>query len=107
MHSGNVDAEAVLAGLTDSDSLAVPTLLGTELTISNGPDGLMIGDAMITVTDILADNGVIHQIDAVLLPPPATVVDVIAATPELSSLATAVAWSACSPVISPAFAAPF
>ena len=69
VHSGNVDAEAVLAGLADSDSLAVPTLLGTELTITNGPDGLMIDNAMITVTDIFADNGVIHQIDAVLLPP--------------------------------------
>ena len=29
----------------------------------------MIDNAMITVTDIFADNGVIHQIDAVLLPP--------------------------------------
>ena len=31
----------------------------------------MVDDAMVTATDILASNGVIHVIDSVILPPPA------------------------------------
>ena len=44
------------------------------------PTGVYIDGAMVTVADILADNGVVHVIDAVLIPqPPAgnSVYDVI------------------------------
>jgi hypothetical protein len=38
-------------------------------------DGVFINDAKVTVADIEADNGVVHVIDAVLLPPPSSSTD--------------------------------
>ena len=52
------------------------------------------GMAKVTTTDIAADNGVIHVIDAVLLPPsipfPGTLVDALKASPTFSTLVSAV-----------------
>ncbi|GAB4455471.1 MAG: hypothetical protein Kow0031_37140 [Anaerolineae bacterium] len=46
------------------------TLLGEAVTITVGDDGsVMVNDATVVITDIEASNGVIHVIDAVLLPP--------------------------------------
>jgi uncharacterized surface protein with fasciclin (FAS1) repeats len=44
------------------------TLEGASLTITKADGGVMIGNAHIIKTDIPASNGVIHVIDAVLLP---------------------------------------
>ena len=71
---------AAAAFSTDlSDGQSIPTLLGEEVTVTVNQNGVMINNAMVTVADIAADNGVVHVIDAVLLPPPAetTVVDII------------------------------
>ncbi len=51
-----------------SDGMMVTTLNGTELTVAIDENGVMIDNAMITVADIEADNGVVHVIDAVLIP---------------------------------------
>ena len=59
------------------DSLTALTLVGTEVEMANGDnaaialDGndLWIAGAKISITDIPATNGVIHVVDAVLLPP--------------------------------------
>ena len=47
----------------------VTTLQGTDLTVTINSTGVYIDNAMVTVADIVADNGVVHVIDAVLLPP--------------------------------------
>ena len=48
----------------------IPTAQGTDLSVTAGDDGsVMINDANVVITDIQADNGVIHVIDAVLMPP--------------------------------------
>ena len=46
---------------------AVRTLQGTDLMVST-MGGVKVNDSNVTATDIVADNGVIHVIDSVLLP---------------------------------------
>jgi uncharacterized surface protein with fasciclin (FAS1) repeats len=47
----------------------VDTLSGDKIALSLDGSSLYINDAMVTAVDIEASNGVIHVIDAVLLPP--------------------------------------
>ena len=51
-----------------SNNQVVTTLLGTDVTVTINSSGVYIDNAMVTVADIVADNGVVHVIDAVLLP---------------------------------------
>ena len=57
---GTVMAKDVKAG-------KVKTVQGSELTIATS-GGVMVNNAKVTATDIVADNGVIHVIDTVLIP---------------------------------------
>jgi uncharacterized surface protein with fasciclin (FAS1) repeats len=50
------------------DGMMVETVQGSMLTVDLS-DGAKIGDATIVATDLEAGNGVVHVIDAVLLPP--------------------------------------
>jgi uncharacterized surface protein with fasciclin (FAS1) repeats len=52
-----------------SDGMKATTLLGEDITISFREDGIYINDAKVTIADIEADNGVVHVIDAIILPP--------------------------------------
>ncbi len=62
---GAVFAETVVT----LDGASVPTLQGEELTITVNDDGVFLNDTVQVVqTDIAASNGVIHVIDAVLVP---------------------------------------
>jgi uncharacterized surface protein with fasciclin (FAS1) repeats len=58
---GTVMAKDVKAG-------KVKTVQGSELTVST-TGGVMVDKAKVVKTDIVADNGVIHVIDSVVLPP--------------------------------------
>ncbi|RZL40108.1 MAG: fasciclin domain-containing protein [Rubrivivax sp.] len=57
---GKVMAKDVKAG-------KVKTVQGSELTITT-MGGVMVDNAKVTTTDIVADNGVIHVIDTVVMP---------------------------------------
>ena len=57
---GEVMAADVKAG-------KVKTVQGSELTVTTA-GGAMVDGAHITATDIVADNGVIHVIDSVIMP---------------------------------------
>ena len=57
---GKVMAASVKAG-------KVKTVQGSELTITTDK-GVMVDGAKVTATDIVADNGVIHVIDSVIMP---------------------------------------
>lgn len=51
-----------------SNAQVVTTLLGDDVTVTINSSGVYIDNAQVTVADIVADNGVVHVIDAVLLP---------------------------------------
>ncbi|MCB2134099.1 MAG: fasciclin domain-containing protein, partial [Rhodobacteraceae bacterium] len=51
-----------------SDGMQAATVNGAEVTITTA-DGAKVNGANITGADIEASNGVIHVIDAVILPP--------------------------------------
>jgi uncharacterized surface protein with fasciclin (FAS1) repeats len=55
-----------------SDGQVIPTLLAKDVTVTINGDGVFINGAKVTVADIAADNGVVHVIDAVLIPPVTT-----------------------------------
>jgi uncharacterized surface protein with fasciclin (FAS1) repeats len=53
----------------DVKSGTVKTAGGTDLNIVAEGGNVMVGDAKVIKTDVMAKNGVIHQIDTVILPP--------------------------------------
>jgi uncharacterized surface protein with fasciclin (FAS1) repeats len=57
---GKVMAKDVKAG-------KVKTVQGSDLTVATA-GGVMVDGAKVTTTDIVADNGVIHVIDSVVIP---------------------------------------
>ena len=68
-----VAGQVLAADVTDGD---VPTVEGQTVALSTA-DGVTVNGAKVIQADVMADNGVIHVIDAVILPPdvdPATLV---------------------------------
>jgi uncharacterized surface protein with fasciclin (FAS1) repeats len=61
-----------MLGDVRSDDLAeideAPTVEGSVIVIKRADGKIHINDALVTQMDILADNGVIHKIDTVLMP---------------------------------------
>ncbi|MCS7264644.1 MAG: fasciclin domain-containing protein [Armatimonadetes bacterium] len=51
------------------DGAKVPTLSGESITVTFKGDDVFVDGAKVVSVDIEADNGVIHVIDAVILPP--------------------------------------
>lgn len=68
----NVLLYHVLSGVAESGSLSdgqrFATLQGTNVTVTINGDGAFINNAKVTVADIHTDNGVVHVIDAVMVP---------------------------------------
>ena len=63
--SGEVDAAAAVASV----GTTVEMVNGDEIGLSLDGENLLVNLATVTFTDIQADNGIIHVIDAVLMPP--------------------------------------
>ena len=74
-----VEAQALSTDLTDGQEIT--TLLDEDVQVTITADGVFINQAQVIVADLEADNGVVHVIDAVLVPEieelPETVVDII------------------------------
>ena len=60
-----VSGKVMAADVTDSD---VATVEGQKIKLSTA-DGVTVNGATVVVADVAASNGVIHAIDAVILPP--------------------------------------
>lgn len=63
----HVVSGAVMSGDL-SNGMTATTVNGADITIMT-EGGVMVNDANVTTADIAASNGVIHVIDAVILPP--------------------------------------
>jgi len=72
-----------------SDGQMITTLNGDSVTVKLEGGNVYIDDAMVTVANLEADNGVVHVIDAVLIPT-STVVDIIVGSPAHTILEQAV-----------------
>ncbi len=89
--SSEVDANAAIsaAGTT------VETLNGASIGLSLSGEDLLVNTATVSMTDIETDNGIIHVIDAVLMPPVimdagnSTIAEVATADPQFSTLVSA------------------
>ncbi|MGE0786688.1 MAG: fasciclin domain-containing protein [Sandaracinaceae bacterium] len=75
--TGILTYHAVMGRVTSSDIVAGPVtsaamsslILGTEGGVTINGGNTVVGGANVVMADIIADNGVIHVIDRVLLPP--------------------------------------
>lgn len=94
--SGGVKA----ADVVSLDGQEVETLSGESVKVMLDGESVMINEATVIITDIEGSNGVIHVIDAVLLPPAddmamgeeemnKTIVDIAASDENFSTLVTA------------------
>ena len=73
-----VGAQALSTDLTNGQQIT--TLLEEDVVVTINENGVFINQSQVTTADIVTDNGVVHVIDAVLVPEPAqsnTVVDII------------------------------
>ncbi len=69
VYGGSVEAAEVTDGMTAT------MLNGDDATFTVTNESVMIGDATVTMADVMASNGIIHVIDKVLMPP-ADLVDI-------------------------------
>lgn len=89
--SGEVDA-ATAIGLAGTKASMVN---GDEVGLSLSGDSLLVNTATVIIADIQTDNGIIHVIDAVLLPPEnmtvptANIVETAVASGQFTTLVTA------------------
>jgi transforming growth factor-beta-induced protein len=99
LHDADALREILLYHVVPGDLRAADVLAATELTTAQG-DVITVDAESVTLngntglvqTDIVADNGVIHAIDMVLLPPepePTTIVDIAVSDERFSTLVTA------------------
>ncbi len=104
--AGDVLAADLIELAGEDGMVSVETVQGSEIEVMVSADGVVLnGSANVVTTDLEAGNGVVHVIDAVLLPPaeeemggmgeeesmmPATVVDIAAGNEDFSILVAAV-----------------
>lgn len=81
--------------VAQSDANQVETANGSKVALSLVDETLFVNGATVSAANVMADNGVIHVIDSVILPPSMkgmptdSIVDIALATESLSTLVTA------------------
>lgn len=71
---------------------AVPTLQGGNVYVTKtaASSGVSVNNAKVTKTDLQAENGLVHVIDHLLMPPTQDILEIVQANPNLSLLVAAV-----------------
>ncbi len=93
--SGNVMAETAV-GVSEAT-----TVNGAKIWLHYDGETLWLnGRVRVTMTDIVADNGVIHVIDGVLLPPAGDIVEIASSNPDFETLVSAVSSAGLAPTLS-------
>ena len=87
--SGDIRAETAIA-VAGSSNNTVETINGDDATLSLNSGNLFIDAAQVTTPDVVCENGVIHIIDAVILPPTLVVPDDIVDTAIAAGFSTLV-----------------
>jgi transforming growth factor-beta-induced protein len=64
-----VPGEVLAADVVGLNGQSVETVQGEAITVTVNGSAVMVNDSNVTATDVQASNGVIHVIDAVLIPP--------------------------------------
>ena len=88
----HVVGDSVMSTMLSNNQI-VTTLLGTNITVTINTNGVFIDNAQVTVADLIADNGVVHVIDAVLLPPSPpsnSIYDIVSNSTDHTTLKTAI-----------------
>jgi uncharacterized surface protein with fasciclin (FAS1) repeats len=83
-------AKVAAADLKTENNQEVTMLDGTKAYVTKDAGGVSINAAKVTKADVAADNGIIHVIDAVIIPPSKNIVELVVGTPSLSLLKEAV-----------------
>jgi len=81
-----VGGEFLAADVVGLDGQMVETASGESVRIAVMDGSVMVNDATVIITDIETSNGVIHVIDAVLLPETRTIAEIAAEEENLSTL---------------------
>lgn len=106
----NILLQHVVSGVASPDNifdgLVISSLFGQNLTFSATDAGLSINGINISVVNIEAENGVVHVIDGILIPEAkptrvdGTVFDVVATSPDHTTLASLVQLAGLDGVLS-------
>lgn len=78
------------ADIKTGDNQELTMLNAGKAYLTKDANGVSINGAKVTTADVAADNGVIHVINAVILPPSQNIVELVVANPNLSLLKEAV-----------------
>ena len=86
-----VSGTAVASSAIASGQTAVPTSVSgnTPIFTNKTASGVSVNNARVTTADVQASNGIVHVIDAVLMPPTGNVLQVVQADTTLSLLTAA------------------
>jgi len=76
------------------------TVNGKNIVVTINDEGVYIDNAKVTVVDIETDNGVVHVLDAVLLPSRSTVLDIVVNSEDHNTLEAAVGAAGLAGVLS-------
>ena len=83
-------SKVAAADIKTADNQELTMLSGAKAYLTKDANGVSINAAKVTKADVAADNGVIHIIDAVIIAPTKTIVDLVVGNPDLKLLKEAV-----------------